>query len=101
MERLKPSRPCPGNSPGALSTLLGVDEVALPHTAPFAVCGNLRLVCLPPCSPERRPAEIWPAHVDEPNGNRQFDNSAEPDAVVEKHNSARGNARTLAGSRTA
>jgi len=53
------------------------------HTAPgLAVPDGLRLVYLPPYSPELQPAETLWTHVDEPIANRHFDTLADLDAVV-------------------
>lgn len=53
------------------------------HTAPgLAVPEGIRLICLPPCTPELQPAETLRVHVDEPIANRHFDTLAELDATV-------------------
>lgn len=53
------------------------------HTAPgLAVPEGIRLVYLPPYTPELQPAETLWVHVDEPIANRNFDTLAELDATV-------------------
>ena len=53
------------------------------HTAPgLAVPEGIRLVYLPPYTPELQPAETLWVHVDEPIVNRHFDTLADLDAVV-------------------
>jgi transposase len=53
------------------------------HSSPgLAVPEGLRLVYLPPYTPELQPAETLWVHVDEPVVNRHFDSLAELDAVV-------------------
>ena len=53
------------------------------HGAPgLAVPEGIRLVHLPPYTPELQPAETLWAHVDEPIANRHFDTLAELDAAV-------------------
>lgn len=52
------------------------------HTAPLAVPDGIRLVYLPPYTPELQPAETLWVHVDEPIVNRHFETLAELDAVV-------------------
>ena len=53
------------------------------HTAPgLAVPEGIRLVYLPPYTPELQPAETLWVHVDEPIVNKHFDTLAELDAVV-------------------
>jgi len=53
------------------------------HTAPLKVPEGIRLVTLPPYTPELQPAETLWVHVDEPIVNRHFDTLAELDAVVD------------------
>jgi hypothetical protein len=65
------------------------------HTAPLAVPDGIRLVYLPPYSPELQPAETLWAHVDEPSVNRHFDSLSELDAVVAKRCIALGADRDL------
>jgi len=53
------------------------------HTAPgLAVPDGIRLVHLPPYSPELQPAETLWTHVDEPLANRHFDTLADLDNVI-------------------
>lgn len=53
------------------------------HIAPgLAVPEGLRLVYLPPYTPELQPAETLWVRVDEPIANRYFDTLAELDATV-------------------
>lgn len=52
------------------------------HTAPLAVPDGVRLVYLPPYTPELQPAETLWVHVDEPIVNRHFETLAKLDAVV-------------------
>jgi hypothetical protein len=53
------------------------------HTEPgLAVPEGIRLVYLPPYTPELQPAETLWVHVDEPIANRYFDTLAELDTVV-------------------
>ena len=52
------------------------------HTAPLAVPEGIRLVHLPPYTPELQPAETLWSHVDEPVVNRHFETLADLDAVV-------------------
>ena len=53
------------------------------HTAPgLAVPEGIRLVYLPPYTPELQPVETLWVHLDEPIVNRHFDSLAELDAVV-------------------
>jgi hypothetical protein len=53
------------------------------HTAPgLAVPDGIRLVYLPPYTPELQPAETLRVHVDEPIANRHFDSLAGLDATV-------------------
>ena len=53
------------------------------HTAPgMAVPEGIRLVYLPPYSPELQPAETLWVHVDEPIVNKHFDTLTELDAAV-------------------
>ena len=68
---------------GRARTIVLVLDNAGWHTPPgLAVPDGVRLVYLPPYSPELQPAEgLWPL-VDEPVVNRHFDTLAELDAVV-------------------
>ena len=53
------------------------------HSPPgLAVPEGLRLVYLPPYTPELQPAETLWVHLDEPIVNRHFNSLAELDAVV-------------------
>ena len=53
------------------------------HTEPgLAVPEGIRLVYLPPYTPELQPAETLWVHVDEPIVNRHFETLAELDAAV-------------------
>ena len=53
------------------------------HTAPgLAVPEGIRLVHLPPYTPELQPAETLWVHVDEPIVNKHFDTLAQLDAAV-------------------
>lgn len=65
------------------------------HTAPLAVPEGIRLVHLPPYTPELQPAETLWIHVDEPIVNRHFEGLAELDAVVAERCIALGNDRDL------
>jgi hypothetical protein len=66
------------------------------HTAPgLAIPAGIRLVYLPPYTPELQPAETLWTHVDEPIVNRHFDTLAELDAVVAERCVALGNDRDL------
>lgn len=65
------------------------------HTAPLAVPEGIRLVYLPPYSPELQPAETLWVHVDEPIVNRHFESLVELDAVVAERCVALGNDRDL------
>ena len=53
------------------------------HTAPgLVVPEGIRLITLPPYTPELQPAETLWVHVDEPIVNKHFDTLAELDAAV-------------------
>jgi hypothetical protein len=52
------------------------------HTEPLAVPEGIRLVFLPPYTPELQPAETLWTHVDEPLANEHFDTLADLDTVV-------------------
>jgi len=52
------------------------------HTAPLAVPDGIRLVFLPPYTPELQPAETLWIHVDQPVVNRHFETLDDLDAVV-------------------
>ncbi len=66
------------------------------HTAPgLAVPGGIRLVYLPPYTPELQPAETLWVHVDEPLANKHFASLADLDAVVADQCVRLGNDRDL------
>lgn len=53
------------------------------HSKPgLTVPDGIRLVYLPPYTPERQPAETLWVHVDEPIANRHFETIADLDAAV-------------------
>jgi hypothetical protein len=52
------------------------------HTEPLAVPEGIRLVFLPPYTPELQPAETLWVHVDEPLANQHFNTLADLDEVV-------------------
>jgi transposase len=53
------------------------------HTAPgLAIPDGIRLVYLPPCTPELQPAETLWTHVDEPIANRHFETLQDLDVAV-------------------
>lgn len=52
------------------------------HAEPLAVPDGIRLVFLPPYTPELQPAETLWVHVDEPLVNRHFDTLEDLDALV-------------------
>jgi transposase len=52
------------------------------HTAPLKVPEGIRLVYLPPYSPELQPAETLWVHVDEPIANQHFETLEDLDAVL-------------------
>lgn len=52
------------------------------HTTPLAIPEGIRLVFLPPYTPELQPAETLWVHVDEPLVNRHFDTIEDLDALV-------------------
>jgi len=65
------------------------------HTAPLASPEGIRLIHLPPYTPELQPAETLWVHVDEPIVNKHFDSLTDLDAVVAKRCLALGNDRDL------
>jgi len=65
------------------------------HTAPITVPDGIRLVFLPPYTPELQPAETLWIHVDSPVVNRYFDTLDDLDAVVAKRCVALGEDRDL------
>ena len=72
------------------------------HSPPgLAVPEGIRLVYLPPYTPELQPVETLWVHLDEPIVNRHFDSLAELDAVVARQcvalNSDRHRVRGQAG----
>ena len=102
------SRPPPGKATGHLSTgvskrdfedvlslfareagagrdriiLLVLDNAGWHSPPGLTVPEGIRLVYLPPYTPELQPAETLWVHLDEPIVNRHFDSLAELDAVV-------------------
>ena len=85
---------------GADRIILLVLDGAGWHTAPLAVPEGIRLVYLPPYSPELQPAETLSVHVDEPIVNRHFNSLAELDAVVAKRCIALGSDQDLVRGQT-
>jgi hypothetical protein len=70
------------------------------HTAPLAVPDGVRLVHLPPYSPELQPAEtLWPL-VDEPVVNRHIADLAELDRLLDQRCHALGEQTEVIRSRT-
>jgi hypothetical protein len=65
------------------------------HTAPLVVPEGIRLVHLPPYTPELQPAETLWVHVDEPIVNKHFDTLADLDAVIAERCVALGTDRDL------
>jgi transposase len=65
------------------------------HTAPLAVPDGIRLVFLPPYTPELQPAETLWVHVDQPVVNRHFETLDDLDAVVASRCVALGDDRDL------
>ena len=65
------------------------------HTEPLAVPDGIRLVFLPPYTPELQPAETLWTHVDEPVVNRHFASLADLGAVVAERCVTLGNDRDL------
>ena len=65
------------------------------HTTPLAVPEGIRLVYLPPYTPELQPAETLWVRVDEPIVNQHFETLADLDAVVAERCVALGNNRDL------
>jgi transposase len=70
------------------------------HSAPLQVPEGIRLVYLPPYSPELQPAETLWVHVDEPIANRHFDTLEDLDAVLATHCVTLANNRELIRSQT-
>jgi len=70
------------------------------HTAPLAVPEGIRLVYLPPYSPELQPAETLWVHVDEPIANRHFDTLEDLDAALATRCVTLANDRDLIRSQT-
>lgn len=62
--------------------LLVLDNAGWHTASGLAVPDGIRLVYLPPYTPELQPAETLWVHVDEPIVNRHFDSLAELDAAV-------------------
>ena len=54
------------------------------HTTPLAVSDGIRLVYLPPYTPELQPAETLWTHIDEPIVNRHFGHLAEIQDRIEQ-----------------
>ena len=52
------------------------------HTTPLTVPEGIRLIYLPPYTPELQPAETLWVHVDEPIVNKHFETFDDLDAVV-------------------
>ena len=52
------------------------------HTTPLTVPEGIRLIYLPPYTPELQPAETLWVHVDEPIVNKHFETLEDLDAVV-------------------
>ena len=52
------------------------------HTTPLTVPEGIRLIYLPPYTPELQPAETLWVHVDEPIVNKHFETLDDLDAVV-------------------
>ena len=71
------------------------------HTEPgLAIPEGIRLVYLPPYTPELQPAEhLWPL-VDEPIVNRHFETLGELDAILAKRCRTLGNDRNLIAANT-
>ena len=65
------------------------------RTAPLRVPEGIRLVYLPPHTPELQPTETLWVHVDEPIVNRHFDPLADLDAVVAERCKALADSRDL------
>ena len=62
--------------------VLGLDNAGGPSSPGLVIPEGLRLVYLPPYTPELQPAETLWVHVDEPIANRHFDTLAALDAAV-------------------
>ena len=54
------------------------------HTAPLVVPEGIRLICLPPYTPELQPAETLWVHLDEPIVNKHFATLTDLDAILAK-----------------
>ena len=52
------------------------------HTTPLTVPEGIRLIYLPPYTPELQPAETLWVHVEEPIVNKHFETLEDLDAVV-------------------
>lgn len=62
--------------------LLVLDNAGWHAPPDLAVPDGLRLIFLPPCTPELQPVETLWVHVDEPAVNRSFNTLGELDAVI-------------------
>ena len=62
--------------------LLGLDNAGGPSSPGLVVPEGIRLVSLPPSTPELQPAETLGVPLDEPIANRPFDTLADLDAAV-------------------
>jgi hypothetical protein len=69
-----------GAGPGRI-VILVLDNAGW-HTRNLVVPDGIRLVHLPPYTPELQPAETLWVHVDEPIVNRHFETLAELDAAI-------------------
>ena len=77
--RSSPARRAPGRSGSSCSSSTTLAGTVSPASA---VPDGIRLVHLPPYTPELQPAETLWTHVDEPAVNRHFDTLAQLDAAV-------------------
>ena len=86
----------PASAAGRDRIVLLVLDGAGWHTEPgLAIPEGIRLVYLPPYTPELQPAEhLWPL-VDEPIVNRHFETLGELDAILAKRCRTLGNDRNL------
>ena len=62
--------------------VLVLDNAGWHSPSGLAVPEGIRLIHLPPYTPELQPAETLGGHVDEPIANRHFDTLADLDAAV-------------------
>ena len=65
------------------------------HTAPLAVPEGIRLVHLPPYTPEFQPAETLRIHVDEPIVNKHLETLGDLDPIVVERRVALAGSRNL------